>query len=37
MKLVHMASGLAVAIALLYAVDKIKKDNIIETLKRDDI
>lgn len=26
-----------IAIALLYAVDKIKKDNIIETLKRDDI
>ena len=36
-----LAAALAVfaviAIALLYAVDKIKKDNIIETLKRDDI
>lgn len=30
--------GLAViGVALLYALDKIKKDNIIETLKRDDI
>lgn len=37
----YLAAALAVfaviAIALLYAVDKIKKDNIIETLKRDDI
>ena len=37
----YLAAALAVfaviAIALLYAVDKTKKDNIIETLKRDDI
>lgn len=37
----YLAAALAVfaviAVALLYAVDKIKKDNIIETLKRDDI
>lgn len=37
----YLAAALAVfaviGIALLYALDKIKKDNIIETLKRDDI
>lgn len=37
----YLAAALAVfaviGVALLYAVDKIKKDNIIETLKRDDI
>ena len=36
-----LAAALAVfaviGVALLYALDKIKKDNIIETLKRDDI
>ena len=37
----YLAAALAVfaviGVALLYALDKIKKDNIIETLKRDDI
>lgn len=37
----YLAAALAVfaviGMALLYALDKIKKDNIIETLKRDDI
>ena len=37
----NLAAALAVfaviGVALLYALDKIKKDNIIETLKRDDI
>lgn len=37
----YLAAALAVfaviGLALLYAMDKIKKDNIIETLKRDDI
>lgn len=37
----YLAAALAVfaviAVSLLYALDKIKKDNIIETLKRDDI
>ena len=37
----YLAAALAVfaviGVALLYALDKIKKDNLIETLKRDDI